>query len=124
MPRQHIDLLVRSKHVTCKHRSRLRRNGRITSRREQSGGYKKLRSILEIIRLARLIGGYSLERSDLVSERCNLNFLSRRKRQFFVQAEFWRIENESGASPAGSAQPWKEPSSSYPGRASRAVNPT
>src|SRR5262249_26088057 len=80
--------------MTSENRPRLGRDGGLTSRCEQPRGDERLRRRLEIARLARLVGGHGLERGDLVSERRNLNLLSRRQRQLFVQSVVWRIENE------------------------------
>src|SRR5262249_32333069 len=91
--RQLGDLLVRGKHVTYEHRLR-RRGGGIISRCKQPRGDERLRRKPEIARLARFVGGYGLECDDLVSKRGNLNLLSRRQRQLFVQSIVWRIENE------------------------------
>src|SRR5262249_23392344 len=89
--RQHIGFLVRSKHVTGENRPRLGRDGGSTSGREQPRGDERLRRKLGI---ARLVGGFGLERGDLVSKRRDLNSLFRRQRQLLVQSVVWRIENE------------------------------
>ena len=80
--------------MTGENRPRLRRDGGVIGRCKKSRGEERLRRKLWIARLARLVGGYGLERGDLVSERGNLNLLSRRQRQLFVQSVVWRIENE------------------------------
>src|SRR5262249_58255776 len=90
--------------MTGENRLRRGRHGGI-SRCEQPRGDERLRRKLEIARLARLVGGYALERGDLVSKRRNLNLASRRQRQLLVQSVVWRIENERVAPGLGHVVP-------------------